>query len=410
MVTRLARRIEDDCDQHTVPSTGARKAAGMDVVRPGRTKGLGVMSAVVRSGDALNIDRVSKKFGELEIVKSVSLDVASGQILSLLGPSGCGKTTILRMIAGFLRPSSGAIRIHGEDVTDVPTHRRKLGMVFQNYSLFPHMTVAENVAFGLKMQGVVQSASRGPVDEALAMVRMGGMQQRYPAELSGGQQQRVALARAVVTRPRLLLLDEPFGALDRKLREEMQIEVKHLQRELGITFVFVTHDQEEALTLSDCIAVMNDGQIQQAGTPTEIFEAPDNLFVADFFGALNTLPVQIVRRDGAAALVSWRGQELTVPVRMPSAFARPDALFAVRASEVRLSAPSQAGGGASISGVLEDTIYKGTSVLCRVRLQTDTLFTVITERGALAGLESGSAVLLSWKTERGLLFPRPGAA
>jgi spermidine/putrescine ABC transporter ATP-binding subunit len=415
MMPRRARRTDggdqDVADDPAVaPMSVAPPTPTDEVVRlPGRTQSRSVMNATTPlPADALNLDRVSKTFGAIEAVKSVSLDVASGMILSLLGPSGCGKTTILRMIAGFLRPTAGAVRIHGEDVTDVPTHRRKLGMVFQNYSLFPHMTVAENVAFGLKMQGVAQGAARAAVDQALAMVRMAGMQQRYPAELSGGQQQRVALARAVATRPRLLLLDEPFGALDRKLREEMQIEVKHLQRGLGITFVFVTHDQEEALTLSDRLAVMQDGEIRQAGTPTEIFETPDSLFVAEFFGALNKLPVQILGRDGANVLVSWRGRQFAVAARAPmQASAGSEALFAARASDVRLSKTPPGRAGAALDGVLEETIYRGTSVLCRVRLQDGTLFTVIAERGALAALE-GATVFLSWPDEKGMLFPRPG--
>jgi spermidine/putrescine ABC transporter ATP-binding subunit len=332
------------------------------------------------------------------------LRIPSGQILSLLGPSGCGKTTILRMIAGFLRPTSGSIRIGGDEANDIPPHKRRLGMVFQNYSLFPHMTVAENVAFGLKMQGVAAGASRIPIQQALAMVRMNGMEQRYPAELSGGQQQRVALARAVVTRPRLLLLDEPFGALDRKLREELQIEVKQLQRELGITFVFVTHDQEEALTISDCIAVMRDGEIQQFGSPAEIFDTPANLFVAQFFGTLNALPVQVIGRDGAQTIVSWHGWPFAAP---PTDLAiGSDALFAVRTIDMHPSSVAPSKEAPSLAGVIQDVIYKGGVLLCRVRLDDGTLFAATAERGRSGPLEVGAAVHLIWQSDKAFVFPR----
>jgi putative spermidine/putrescine transport system ATP-binding protein len=419
MVIRLSQQLDDssgpidDADFAILPSRGEPARVGASPFSG--TKGEANLSAATSSttGNALNLDRVCKKFGDADIVKSVSLGVPSGQILSLLGPSGCGKTTILRLIAGFLRPTSGLIRIGGQEANDIPPHRRRLGMVFQNYSLFPHMTVAENVSFGLKMQGFSAGASRAPVEQALAMVRMNGMERRYPAELSGGQQQRVALARAVVTRPRLLLLDEPFGALDRKLREELQIEVKQLQRELGITFVFVTHDQEEALTISDCIAVMRNGEIQQFGNPAEIFETPANLFVAEVFGALNTLPVLIAAREGVRTIVSWQGRQFTLPSSTPSGLAiGSEALFAVRTNDVRFSSVTSSHDGESISGVVEDLIYKGSTVLCRVRLQDGTLFVATAERGILGPVESGRTVHLSWQSDKAFVFPRPstGAA
>ena len=356
---------------------------------------------------ALNIDAVSKSFGGANVVDAVSIDVAPGTILSLLGPSGCGKTTILRMIAGFLRPDSGRILIAGQDVTNIPSHRRKLGMVFQNYSLFPHMTIAENVMFGLKMQGIAHEAARRQVDDALAMVRMSGMEDRRPAELSGGQQQRVALARAVVTRPKLLLLDEPFGALDRNLREDMQVEVKQLQRELGITFVFVTHDQEEALTLSDQIAVMRAGEIQQLGTPAEIYEAPATQFIAEFFGSLNTLSVQIVRCENASCVVDAAGRQFSVTAK---GIAGTRAQFAIRVSDVRLSAAPPAGDLASLPGVLEDTIYKGQHVLCRVRLANDNIFMATSDRASIGHIPPDSAVYLTWPRDKGFLFPPPSGA
>ena len=411
MVTRLAPRLDDRAapDRNSeftmlpIQCGSARARSGA----LGSMKGEAVLSAATSSDieTALSLDRVCKRFGETDIVKSVSLHIPPGRILSLLGPSGCGKTTILRMIAGFLRPTSGLIRIGGEEANDIPPHKRRLGMVFQNYSLFPHMTVAENVAFGLKMQGVAAGAYRAPVEQALAMVRMNGMERRYPAELSGGQQQRVALARAVVTRPRLLLLDEPFGALDRKLREELQIEVKQLQRELGITFVFVTHDQEEALTISDCIAVMRDGEIQQFGSPAEIFETPANLFVAQFFGTLNALPVQVIGHDGAQTIVSWHGRPFAAA---PSDLAiGSDALFVVRTIDMHPSPVAPSKEAPSIAGVIHDVIYKGGVLLCRVRLDDGALLVATAERGRSGPLDVGAAVHLIWQSDKAFVFPRP---
>ena len=222
-------------------------------------------------------------------VDDVTLDIAAGEFFALLGPSGCGKTTSLRMIAGFEMPDAGRVHVGGEDITDVPVHRRDMGMVFQSYALFPHRTVAENVAFGLRMRDVPKAEIDRRVGAALAQVALTGLEARKPGQLSGGQQQRVALARALVVEPRVLLCDEPLGALDRKLRQQMQFELKDLQKRLGVTLVFVTHDQEEALAMSDRIAVMNKGRVEQVGTPTEIYEHPRTRFVADFIGEINLL-------------------------------------------------------------------------------------------------------------------------
>src|SRR5689334_21170202 len=222
----------------------------------------------------VELQHVTKRFGELTAVDEVSLSVLRGEFLTLLGPSGCGKTTSLRMIAGFEIPDSGRVHVGGEDITDVAVHRRDMGMVFQSYALFPHRTVAQNVAFGLRMRALSRAEIARRVAAALAQVALTGLEERRPGQLSGGQQQRVALARALVIEPRVLLCDEPLGALDRKLRQQMQFELKELQRRLGVTLVFVTHDQEEALAMSDRIAVMNAGRIEQVGSPTEIYERP----------------------------------------------------------------------------------------------------------------------------------------
>ena len=237
--------------------------------------------------NSVEVRSVTKRFGEVAAVHEVSLRVRRGEFSALLGPSGCGKTTLLRMIAGFETPTNGRIVIHGEDVTDLPPYRRPTNLVFQHYALFPHLTVAENVAFGLRYKQSAAGDRRSAIQQALALVKLTGLETRRPDQLSGGQKQRVALARALVLEPQVLLLDEPLGALDQKLRREMQVELKALQRQLGITFLFVTHDQEEALTMSDRIAVMNAGRVEQAGAAAEVFERPRTRFVAEFMGAAN---------------------------------------------------------------------------------------------------------------------------
>ncbi len=243
---------------------------------------------------AVELQDVVKQFGDVVAVNHVSLQIRDGEFFSLLGPSGCGKTTTLRMIAGFEMPTGGAIYIHGERQGYRPPNKRPVNTVFQNYALFPHMTVAENIAFGMEMQKVPKDEIHRRVAEALDMVRLGQMANRKPKQLSGGQQQRIALARALVNRPKVLLLDEPLGALDLKLRKAMQIELKALQEEVGITFIYVTHDQEEALTMSDRIAVMNNGIVHQVGDPETIYEHPADRFVADFIGETNFIPVKVI--------------------------------------------------------------------------------------------------------------------
>ena len=238
---------------------------------------------------AIALTGVSKQFGGVAAVNDVSLEIGEGEFFSLLGPSGCGKTTTLRMIAGFETPDLGRVVLQGSDVTTTPANRRPVNMVFQQYALFPHMTIYDNVAFGLKMRGVPRADHKERVNEILRIVSLQGYERRRPRQLSGGQQQRVALARALVNRPAALLLDEPLGALDVKLRKQMQLELKRIQHELGTTFVYVTHDQDEALAMSDRIAVMNGGRVEQLGTPREVYEQPTTEFVADFIGSLNVL-------------------------------------------------------------------------------------------------------------------------
>ncbi|TKF22334.1 spermidine/putrescine ABC transporter ATP-binding protein PotA [Vibrio genomosp. F6] len=261
----------------------------------------------------IQLTGISKSFDDKEIIGNLSLNVNHGEFLTILGPSGCGKTTVLRMIAGFETADTGTILLEDQDVTDVPAEQRHVNTVFQSYALFPHMTVFENVAFGLRMQKVAKDEIEPRVMESLRMVRLDSMAQRKPHQLSGGQQQRVAIARAVVNKPKVLLLDESLSALDYKLRKQMQIELKQLQRKLGITFIFVTHDQEEALSMSDRIIVMRDGVIEQDGTPREIYEEPKNLFVARFIGEINVFNATTVKRvDEKRILANIEGTEAVV--------------------------------------------------------------------------------------------------
>ncbi|HSJ28057.1 MAG TPA: ABC transporter ATP-binding protein [Acidimicrobiia bacterium] len=273
---------------------------------------------------AVSLTGVTKHFGDVVAVAGIDLDVADGEFFSLLGPSGCGKTTTLRMIAGFEFPSAGSIRIHGAEVGLEPPNRRPVNTVFQSYALFPHMTVEENVAFGLQMKKVAANDMAARVARALDMVQLGHRSAARPAHLSGGQQQRVALARALVNEPEVLLLDEPLGALDLKLRQAMQVELKELQERVGITFIYVTHDQEEALTMSDRIGVMNEGRLLQVGVPEQIYEHPASRFVADFIGEINLLPATVVDADTVELLGGHRvgastdgekGSQVTVAIR-----------------------------------------------------------------------------------------------
>ncbi|MBL8697919.1 MAG: ABC transporter ATP-binding protein [Alphaproteobacteria bacterium] len=311
---------------------------------------------------SVQLRNVAKRFGAQQAMDDVSLEIPAGSFLTLLGPSGCGKTTTLRSIAGLVTPDAGTITIDGEDVTALPVHRRRLAMVFQSHALFPHMRVIDNVAFGLRMRGSALAARRAAAREALAQVRLEAFESRWPHELSGGQQQRVAIARALVVGPRVLLLDEPFGALDRKLREAMQAELRELTRRLGMTAVFVTHDQEEALLLSDRIAVMNAGRIEQIGTPGEIFELPATRFVADFMGVDNILEVEAAHRGDGGCALSLDGAPLDLPAGL-AAPAGNRVWVGIRPERMRLAAP-----GSGHAATVVDAVYLGTLSSYRVRL------------------------------------------
>jgi spermidine/putrescine transport system ATP-binding protein len=311
---------------------------------------------------AIRLREVTKRFGDVTAVDGISLDIRDGEFLTLLGPSGCGKTTTMRMIAGFEEPDEGQILLRGKEIVGVPPNKREVNMVFQAYALFPHMNVEANVEYGLKLKKVSRDERRRRVGEMLEIVGLAGYQRRKPSQLSGGQQQRVALARALVNRPTALLLDEPLGALDVKLRKHMQLELKRIQHELGTTFVYVTHDQDEALSMSDRIAVMNGGVIEQIGEPRAIYRHPETPFVADFVGVLNAVEVRVDElSEGIALMRVGEGERIEVRVEAGvSAGGR--LMVAVRPERVRIARAEDttAGPGSRVAGTVEQVVYLGT--------------------------------------------------
>jgi putative spermidine/putrescine transport system ATP-binding protein len=336
---------------------------------------------------------VSRRYGAAVAVDNVSFNVQPGHVLSLLGPSGCGKTTTMRMIAGLVEPSDGSIRIKGAPVAGLPVHRRNIGMLFQNYALFPHLNVAANVAFGLQMRRLPKAEVTRRVAEALAMVKLTALGERMPQQLSGGQQQRVALARALVIEPAVLLLDEPLGALDKKLREGMQIELLQLQRRLGLTTLMVTHDQDEALTLSSRIAVMRDGRIEQIGSPGEIYDRPISRFVASFIGTSNFFTGHIVARGPDGFVVDAPGVRLTLEGSPP---AGEGALVALRPEFIRLQAGTAVTGDNQFATTVQQAVYRGqhTQYLL-ARPDADPLIAIRHgDDGTI--FEPGTAVVASW--------------
>jgi putative spermidine/putrescine transport system ATP-binding protein len=312
----------------------------------------------------LDVSKLTKSYGTNTVVKGVSFGFDKGEFISLLGPSGCGKTTILRMIAGFETPSSGTIMVDGQDITSLKPNQRQLGMVFQAYALFPNLNVGDNIGFGLKIAGVPAEERRARVADMLKLIGLPGFEKRYPYEMSGGQQQRVALARAIAPRPRMLLLDEPLSALDAKIRVSLREEIRAIQRELGITTVFVTHDQEEALSISDRIVVMNAGNIEQLGAPNDIYNTPKTRFVATFVGQLNNLDVTVA--DPEARTVSLDGQIITVP-NLPAGTSTNTAMVLTVRPEV-LSVGQRPGNDVALSGTVEDVTFLGSVIRIRVAL------------------------------------------
>jgi spermidine/putrescine transport system ATP-binding protein len=350
---------------------------------------------MAEQGLAIVLDTVSKRYGGHAAVRDVTLEIRDGEFFALLGPSGCGKTTSLRMIAGFVEPDEGRILLLGRDVTDVPPNRRPVNMVFQQYALFPHMSVYDNVAFGLSVKRVPRAEHRERVEQLLDVVALRGFERRKPRQLSGGQQQRVALARALVNRPAALLLDEPLGALDVKLRKQMQLELKRIQHELGTTFVYVTHDQEEALAMSDRIAVMNDGRVEQVGKPREVYEQPATPFVADFIGSLNALEVTVEEVVGGYG-VARLGERDRIVVPVGSDTSGGTALrVAVRPEHVRLAGAHE--DGSHLAGTVADVVYLG--MYTQVHVDTAAGRVVAHRLAAGEELAPGAGVHVAWDAD-----------
>jgi putative spermidine/putrescine transport system ATP-binding protein len=367
---------------------------------PGVTAGTGTGSGATRPASggppsdipAVRLERIVKRWGEVTAVAGIDLDVRDGEFFSMLGPSGSGKTTTLRMIAGFELPTEGRVLLHGADVTRLAPFERDVNTVFQDYALFPHLNVGDNVGYGLMVRKVPRAERSRRVDEALEMVRLLGYEKRKPAQLSGGQRQRVALARALVNRPRVLLLDEPLGALDLKLREEMQIELKRIQQDVGITFIYVTHDQEEALTMSDRLAVFNAGRIEQLGAPAEVYERPATRFVAGFVGTSNLL-------SGAAAQAIL-GREGT---------------FTIRPEKIRLTSPEEQPGASEVAadGSVRDVIYVGPDTRYHVALDAGAELMVTQQNLSTSSTEAlaaqGRTIRLIWDRQHALAVADGGA-
>jgi spermidine/putrescine transport system ATP-binding protein len=360
-------------------------------------------------GAPVQLERLAKLFGDAVAVDHIDLDIAGGEFFSLLGPSGCGKTTTLRLVAGFERPTSGAVRIGGTDMAATPPHKRPVNTVFQSYALFPHMTVEDNVAYGLRWRSGITKAERTrKVGEALELVQLLGFAHRRPAQLSGGQQQRVALARALVLEPSVLLLDEPLGALDAKLRKALQVELKNLHREVGITFIYVTHDQEEALTMSDRFAVMNGGQIAQCGTPREVYEEPADAYVADFLGVANLLDVFVEGPAGSDGCTVRVG-ETTLRSTAGDVSLRGAAKVVVRPERLAIEAHG-VGADNAVPGMVDRLVYLGATTQIVVRLPGDiAIQALVTDADAQARLEPGTPVTVLFPPDAVRLVPITGA-
>jgi len=353
--------------------------------------------------DFISIQNVSKHFGQVAAVDEVSLDISQGEFFSLLGPSGCGKTTLLRMLGGFETPTLGEIFIDGTSLADVPAYHRPTNMVFQSYAIFPHLNVEANIAYGLRKDRLPKDELRRRVDEMLALVKLKGLGKRQSTQLSGGQRQRVALARALIKRPKVLLLDEPLGALDRKLREEMQVELRLLQQRVGITFVFVTHDQEEALTMSDRVAVMDSGKVLQVAPPSELYEQPNCITVASFLGQMNFLPAVVKHSNGASVdleVAGFGASQATLP--NGQSLPRNDVTVALRPEKLKLGpdAPSQRN---RMDATIEAVAYLGDR--CHVHLRAPGVDKAILVTAA-AGLplRQGEQIAVGWPADAAVLL------
>jgi len=357
-------------------------------------------------------EHVTKSFGHFFAVNDVSLEIRSGEFFSMLGPSGCGKTTMLRLIAGFEEVTKGVLRLNGTDVTGVPPYRRAVNTVFQNYALFPHLSVFDNVAFGPRIRALDGAKLETRVREMLDVVRLGDFASRMPSQLSGGQRQRVALARALVNDPAALLLDEPLSALDLELRRQMQLELKRIQRELGITFVFVTHDQEEALTMSDRIAVMRGGRLEQVGSPEEIYDGPTTAFVARFIGSANLVPVTVERVGGGRATLRLPGRATGEAPTGELAFAPGEAaLLMVRPERLEVRTGEPEPGRVTLRATCTDLVFQGALLRCALRdADGGELVAYLEASRGMPGVYPGASVWLGWEADAARLLHPDGTA
>ncbi|ATL85831.1 polyamine ABC transporter ATP-binding protein [Streptomyces sp. SID8361] len=353
------------------------------------------------SGGDVRLDRISKTYGSFNAVHPLDLHIPAGSFFALLGASGCGKTTTLRMIAGLEDPTTGTVRLAGEDITDLPPHKRPVNTVFQSYALFPHLDIFENVAFGLRRRGI--KSVKKQVEEMLELVQLGDFARRKPQQLSGGQQQRVAVARALINHPQVLLLDEPLGALDLKLRRQMQLELKRIQTEVGITFIHVTHDQEEAMTMADTVAVMNSGRVEQRGAPAELYENPGTTFVANFLGTSNLIEAEITDKSGGDLVLTAAGGKLSLPAERCSAPVRTGGkvLVGVRPEKITLAHAEDAGsvpeGRNRITGRIADSSFIGVSTQYLITTPGSPDITVYEQNIERdARLVPGAEVVLHW--------------
>ena len=411
------RSGDDRSDERSsaTDATRSREARSEDV-RPGERSS----EARAARTPLLSIENVSKRFGATEVLRGISLDIARGEIFALLGPSGCGKSTLLRIVSGFETPTEGRILLDGEDITRTPPNRRPINMVFQSYAVFPHMTVAGNIAYGLEMERLPREEIDERVEEALAQVRLEGLGTRRPEHLSGGQRQRVALARALVKRPRLLLLDEPLSALDAKLRDAMRLELVKLQESVGITFVIVTHDQSEAMALADRIAVLESGGLRQTASPAELYRRPVDAFVADFIGTVHAFAVREIGAatdGGARTLEVERLGDVAWPGALPAGCAEgvqgeDGAVLVVRPEHVGVALGEAPADQVRLSGRLGDIAFQGDHSIVEIALGDGDSLSAVTDEASidtLQGSAAGAPVTAHWPLERMQLLPRDAA-